>query len=277
MLAFSAVAEEFVYADTKNGIWQYESDTLMVDIRYKHEPAGNISWFEVHVWCSPETPLIAAVTNTDKPGATWKNPLWIARTSKSVLAVNDDFFGYRAYNKETVGLIIRDGRVIYTKTNSKSGVTLPNLDSIALYSDGWAEVYECAEITAETLIDQGVTAVLTFGPILLRDGMINSKLEKHYRPREPRVGFGVVEPYHYAFVIAEGRYDKNNGVNLQWVAEKLKEMGAVNALNLDGGNTSTLVFMGEKINTTNINGSTSNIRNLSSMLIVGYSVLVPEY
>jgi exopolysaccharide biosynthesis protein len=47
-----------------------------------------------------------------------------------------------------------------------------------------------------------------------------------------------------------GREDKYRGVTMDWLADKLVEMGAVNAINLDGGGTCSVVFMGERINHT---------------------------
>lgn len=272
-----ARADERIVKDAENGLWEYETQDLQIRIRRVEDADHKLIWYEVDVRTSDHEPLKAILTNAQKPGTSFKNPVWIARSNRYVLAVNDDYFGDRVYNKETVGLVIRGGKVISTKTYRKSGTILPNLDSMALYPDGRAEPYACGEVSADELIEKGAKDVLSFGPILIRDGMVNEKLQKAYRSAEPRVGFGIIEPHHYVFVVVEGRHGKSRGANLQWLADRLLELGAVNALNLDGGQTSALIFMGEKLNRTGKFGSASKMRNLSSMLAVGYSSEVPDY
>jgi exopolysaccharide biosynthesis protein len=51
---------------------------------------------------------------------------------------------------------------------------------------------------------------------------------------------------------------------------------ATQALNLDGGNTSAMVFMGEKLNANNNKGPDAYVRSISRMIAIGESLLVPE-
>ena len=47
---------------------------------------------------------------------------------------------------------------------------------------------------------------------------------------------------------AFGRRKDAVGVTTPWLAEKLVELGASEAINLDGGNTTCMIFMGDVIN-----------------------------
>ena len=68
-----------------------------------------------------------------------------------------------------------------------------------------------------------------------------------------------------------GRQNQSKGVYLDWLAWKMLELGAQEALNLDGGGTVALVFMGESIN---VKATAS--RNTSHLMSFGTSDLVPE-
>ena len=51
-------------------------------------------------------------------------------------------------------------------------------------------------------------------------------------------------------------------MGLIWVAEKMKELGCTEALNLDGGNSVKLVFMGELVNSDrHYNQTNDNVRH----------------
>ena len=271
-----ALAQNRIVADAQGGIWRYEDETLKVSIQRREDESIPLIWYEAELICSAEQPLIAMVLNETRPGTTFKSPQTISRENKYVLALSDDHFGIRMYNKRTVGVVIRNGTIISDKTNRKSAVILPNLDTMAFFADGRAEVNACAELTAQEFIDKGAVNVLSFGPVLIRDGEINEILYGNFKHTEPRVGFGMIAPYHYMAVVVEGRHSKSKGADLSWLAEKLFELGAQQALNLDGGQTSALVFMGEKLNKTGSSGSGKNVRNVAGLLAVGYSELVPD-
>lgn len=268
--AATPVQETFT-ADEKEGLWRYTAADFKVTIQRKTDSDAKLIWYECDLICSPESPLMAVSSNPKKPGSKFQNPERIAQKNKLVFAVNDDYFGDRVYNGETPGITIRDGKILYKKTYKSGKTSLPNLDVMVIYKDGSLGVYQSKEHTAEEYLDRGAVHACSFGPYLVRGGEINPNLQGRYKNKEPRVAFGMIEPYHYVCVVVEGRHNKSKGTGLEWLADKMKELGAVEALNLDGGQTAALVFMGEKINTTGKFGAKANIRNLSGMLGVGVS------
>lgn len=275
-LTIGAFAEETVIKDPDNGIWSYTSEAIQIDLRRHQDTDLRLVWFEAHLYLSPENPLYTVLSNPDKPGAGFKNPERLARMNDMVFAVNDDYFGDRTYNHETPGIIIRNGEIVREKTYKSGKHSLPNLDTMALLPDGSIEVFESKEKTAQEYLDMGAIDVLSFGPILVRNGVINPLVQDHYKTLEPRTAIGMIEPYHYIIIVVEGRHKKSKGTGLQWVAQRLYDLGAVEAFNLDGGQTCALVFMGEKLNKPNKVGVKNNIRNLSGMIGAGVSDLVLE-
>ena len=63
----------------------------------------------------------------------------------------------------------------------------------------------------------------------------------------------------------------------QWLAERMAELSAVEAINLDGGKTSCLLFMGTKISLSNPDGRVRDGRSVSGLIGLGESGLVPEW
>lgn len=266
----SGLAEE-IGIDAKQGVWRYETEGLSVRIDRRQDPDKKLIWYECELRCSPEKPLLNVFADPARPAKKFQTPEKIAQKNRLVFALSDDYFGDRVYNKKVTGVVIRDGRILCDGVYKTSKKYFPNLDSMAIFGDGSLRVFQHKEHTAEEYLKMGAVHVLSFGPVILRNGEINPALAKENRSLEPRVALGMVEPYHYVALVVEGRHSKSKGVGLPWVAERLKEMGAVEAMNLDGGQTAALVFMGEKINTTGKFGKKSRVRSLNSMLGAGVS------
>jgi exopolysaccharide biosynthesis protein len=58
----------------------------------------------------------------------------------------------------------------------------------------------------------------------------------------------MIEPYHYYFVVVDGRSDYSASINLEDLSKFMADLGCVDAYNLDGGGSSTMVLNGKLIN-----------------------------
>ena len=88
---------------------------------------------------------------------------------------------------------------------------------------------------------------------------------------QPRCAIGMVEPGHYYAVLAEGRIRNISiGVSIAQMAELMQKGGCKEALNLDGGQTAVMLFMGEQISRI---GKT-NARATTEIIGVGHSDLI---
>lgn len=56
------------------------------------------------------------------------------------------------------------------------------------------------------------------------------------------MAIGQTGPLSYVLVLAEGRNKDSEGVTHQELADFMFDLGCVEAFNLDGGNTATMVF-----------------------------------
>jgi exopolysaccharide biosynthesis protein len=75
----------------------------------------------------------------------------------------------------------------------------------------------------------------------------------------------MVEPFHYIGIVVKGEpKSKYAGVHLDWLAEKFREYGCTEALNLDGGGTACMVFNGKVL----VQGD-KTVRPLGSMIAFG--------
>ena len=259
---------EYVFADKDMGLWIYKSSTLSVVIKRFTAQVDKLIWFECDIVCTPDSRLTTYVTPGRIPGKAYTSPIAMARDNNLVLAITDDFFGHRLNENRYTGVVIREGTVIGENTYKSTKEGFPNLEVLAHFEDGTLKCFDSAEYTAQEYLDMGVLNTFAFGPILVSDGQIDPRVldKNYYHYREPRCVLGMIEPYHYAALVVKGRADDSKGIYMDWLAQRILEMGATEALNLDGGNTVALVFMGELLNKPN-----KNMRNVTSVIGFGHT------
>lgn len=275
---------EFVYEDAEKGLWAYLSPTLQVEIIRQDMPEVPHLWYEANVIFKPEEESFRQYMY-ENAKFKWQEiyPETLAQTSRLVFAVNGDYHYSRAKKKWQVGNIIRGGEVLYNYDPKKS-MKFPNVDTLAIRNDGSFSVYAGDEISADELLAQAgpddpafVHDALSFGPYLVRDGQIRFYDGNSADVPEPRTAYGMVEPGHLFFVMVEGKIPKKKdlrgeqGMNLWELAELMYAHGCVEAMNVDGGSTAVMIFMGEKLNRTGKGNSLGKSRNEAELFAVGRS------
>jgi exopolysaccharide biosynthesis protein len=183
----------------------------------------------------------------------------MADSVDAILAINGDYYG-----AQRSGYVIRNG-VLYRDTSSGS-------EDLVVYQDGSFGIVNESEITAQELINEGAWNVLCFGPALVTDGGIavdeNDEVGRAMASN-PRTAIGVMDDLHYVFIVADGRTSENDGLSLYELAELMQSLGCTTAYNLDGGGSSSMVFLGEVINNP-VNGRKSSERSVSDIVYIGY-------
>jgi len=265
-----APGEEYVYQDEKDGLWIYRAEGLTIEIRRWRETLNKMVWYEAEIWASEAVPLTSVIS----PGRRFMLPAKLARASGSVLAVTDDFYGYRVSQKTTVGVVIRGGEILADKTYRADMPRYPNLEVLALFADGSMKTFLSNAHTAREYLEMGVTDTFAFGPILVSEGQPGPHMgdDTYYHYREARCALGMIEPYHYLLLVTDGNVSKTGtrGAYLTWLGERMLARGATEAINLDGGGTTALVFMGNLLNNTG-----KGKRSVTSMITFGTSDQVP--
>ncbi len=270
---------EFIHRDDENGLYIYIDSTLRIVIRRLYDP--NLSdkrhplvWFDAEIWCdvaAGELP-VTRMANAEKPNSTKMTVAENALQHKAVFATSTDYYIYRIKQPYPTGIEIRNGEVLFDDRftdPAKVETRFPNYDTLAFFPDGHVESHPCYEWSAQDYLDHGAYDVFSFGPCLVRDGELTERATNSNDAYNPRLGFGMVEPGHYVMILCEGRVKRSKGVQWQRFAEMLQERGCRIAVNLDGGQTAVMAFMGEKLNEVDVN--VKNGRETNEILTFGIS------
>lgn len=258
--------EETVVFDNDSGRYAYRSDTLSVEIqRYDIRNVNDepVRYFVAHVRMRSEDAFRPGFGNYRENGDDPTDPFVMARRYQAVLAISgDNMINFDVKNK---GVIIRNGTVYLDSRNGSTMVLTP--DGMRMYS------LPSRSTDAEALVNAGIRHSFSFGPVLISGGVINEEAIKHYLAGyNPRVGVGLAEEGHFVVIVVEGRVGKySRGVRMEEFAQLFSEQGCTEAYNLDGGASSSMLFMGEYINRR----MPDQYRNVPDLLMWGYSELVP--
>jgi hypothetical protein len=144
------------------------------------------------------------------------------------------------------------GIVISTAPATKEATQLlalaPGTEMNLHWTVGWTNVFD----------------IVAGGPVLLRDGNVVVSCPPACGS-DPHTGVGVTASGEIIFVVIDGRQARwSRGVTLVRFAKIMRDLGAVSALNLDGGGSSTMVVEGEVVNRP----SDGSERNLSNALVI---------
>ena len=171
----------------------------------------------------------------------------MALLNRAMLAVNGDYYG-----NTNEGVVIRNG-VIYRANPT-------DCDVCVLYYDGTMQVMPGESFSVEEAIAQGAWQAWTFGPALLdTDGSVLTSFASTGRiiSANPRTAIGYYEPGHYCMVVVDGR-GESAGITLPDLSQLFSDLGCTAAYNLDGGNSSIMVWNGEVINNPSGGGRESS-------------------
>lgn len=183
----------------------------------------------------------------------------IADENNAVLAINGDYYGARQS-----GYVIRNSK-LYRNTSR-------DRDALVIQKNGEFKFVSESETSAEQLLQAGALQVFSFGPVLLNNSEISVGENEEVgmaMASNPRTAVGYLGNNHYVFVVSDGRTSESAGLSLYELASFMKEIGVVDAYNLDGGGSSTMVFKGEIINNPTTNGHSNQERAVSDIIYIG--------
>ncbi len=183
----------------------------------------------------------------------------MADENNAVLAINGDYYGARQS-----GYVIRNSK-LYRNTSG-------DRDALVIQKNGEFKFVSESETSAEQLLQVGALQVFSFGPVLLNNSEISVGENEEVgmaMASNPRTAVGYLGNNHYVFVVSDGRTSESAGLSLYELASFMKEIGVVDAYNLDGGGSSTMVFKGEIINNPTTNGHSNQERAVSDIIYIG--------
>ena len=201
-----------------------------------------------------------------------------ARTSARVV-VNAGFFRTDTEPPQHIGLLVIDQVLIqpplmsilyeeqrYYVARAALGLMLDGSADVAWVTGHEGVLYErpgppqnaphapAAKPEVESLIAWPVRDAVAGGPVLVDAGevRITSYEEVFFGTASdeahPRSAAGVTAAGELIVMVVDGRQRESRGVDLRELAELMRDVGCIEALNLDGGGSSTLVVDGALVN-----------------------------
>lgn len=175
-----------------------------------------------------ETPLKEGLTQTTSGQAAAAQ-----MNGKNVLAaVNADFFNINnATLIQPAGVTIKDGELL---SPYYEGDNVNRSYFFGVLQDGTAVIGDEETFrSVESSLQQAVGG----GPWLVKEGEVQEVEDQ----RHPRTAVGIKEDGSILLVVADGRSSSSAGLTFAELAQYMKDLGAVEALNLDGGGSSAAV------------------------------------
>ena len=223
----------------------YSSPDLSITVTEVNE--GSLTYYVADIYVRDITCFRTALAE-DTYGSGFRDSIGtMAALNGALLAVNGDYYG-----NTNEGVVIRNG-VIYRANPT-------NCDVCVLYYDGTMKVMPGSSFSVEAAVEDGAWQAWTFGPALLdSSGETISAFSSTNRiiSANPRTAIGYYEPGHYCLVVVDGRGD-SSGITLPGLSRLFYDLGCTAAYNLDGGNSSIMVWGDEVINNPSGGGRESS-------------------
>lgn len=166
----------------------------------------------------------------------------MAKRFQAVLAINGDYFNYHSQ-----GIVVRNGKTLRNAPH-------PGRDTLIVDDQGDFTILSPTTKEAWNAFDGTVMHAFCFGPGLVIDGVALTDLDtvavdSGKDKKTQRMAISQTGPLSYLILVCEGpEQDDSVGFDLLQMAALCKEMGCINAYNLDGGSSATLVLDNQKIN-----------------------------
>ena len=208
---------------------------------------GNVTYYLADIYVRDIMCFQTALAS-DTYGSGFRDSIaGMAALKGALLAVNGDYYG-----NTSEGVVIRNGTIYRANAT--------DCDVCVLYYDGTMKVMPGSSFSVEEAVADGAWQAWTFGPALLGSGgetLTNFSSPNRIIAANPRTAIGYYEPGHYCLVVVDGR-GESAGITLPQLSELFHELGCSAAYNLDGGNSSIMVWEDEVINNPSGGGRESS-------------------
>lgn len=163
--------------------------------------------------------------------------------------------------KNELQIAILDGKIINKTTGSLTVpskgfvITGPNKDNFKKLNIG-----DPITILSKTVSSvPNIKHAIGGGPYLIKNGDIfidshNENFSISPHSRDPRTAVGITADNHVLLVTVDGRQKGSVGMSFYQLAQFLKSLGAVEAMNFDGGSSTQMGLMGRMVNRPTVRG-----------------------
>lgn len=194
-----------------------------------------------HIAVIYEPSRIELITSGNKSGEKLEN---MSKTNDAILGINAG--GFVDYGNDDggtpVGVVIKDGKLVNNIRNpiSTGGIAGFNKENVLVLTKG----------TAQEALNQGIKNAVEFGPFLMVNGTPMKVYGNGGGGRASRTVLAQRKDGIVLFIVIDGENIWLNpaskvGADMNDLIELLTKYGAYNAINLDGGSSSSLTVNGK--------------------------------
>ena len=174
-----------------------------------------------------------AAVDPEKPATTTSK---FAERYGAYIAINAGYFNMRTLYPATY---VKDGGEVEGSTAPNE---LPRVNGVVAFKGHRIDIFSCNPDEYDAKC-KGYDEALACGPVLIEDGVVKGDWPEtsFYISRHPRSIIGTTKDGMVYMIDIDGRWHgKAEGATIPETAEIARMFGLVNALNLDGGGSSTL-------------------------------------
>lgn len=231
---------------------EYQDPTLHVTIETGRK--DNCDYWVARIKIGHPSQLRTAAAAGFENDFTMKGVI-LARRQNAVLAINGDYYSYYQY-----GYILRQGKEFRDKLRAER-------DVLAIDENGDFHIFYTPEKNSmqPVMKNKKLINVFHFGPSLVVNGQVDS-LEASYwlapESKRQRMCIAQTGELEYMALCCAGPLRGSEGMTLLQFAQLAQELGAQTAYNLDGGDSTMMIFKGQKINDV----ENKNTRDISDII-----------
>lgn len=234
--------------------WHYEDPTITVHIttdRFKKGGLGCAYWVaDVKI---QDASQLRTLSDKGFDKTSRVKGLSLASRAHPALAINGDYYCYTG-----APFVLRQGQLFVD-------LLVGDLDVLAVDEDGDFHVYhkpKMGDIPFVTVDGEKVYEVdgkkiinaFYFGPILVENGQVNTNFERrkdmNIDDSRQRMAICQVGPLEYKCICCAGPARGNLGLTMAEFAKLCAQQDVQTAYNLDGGDSTMLIFNGQRVNDT---------------------------
>lgn len=177
------------------------------------------------------------------PAETADSTSALGEKAGALAAINGSYFDVE---KLTPTTFVKDSGIV--KGNTTTDETF-RVDGLFGTDGRWMRIWRGKPENCETY-SKGYDEALAAGPLLLSDGreIVNVwPSGKFYQQRHPRSIIGTDDQGYIYFMVIDGRFQEGIGATIEETAKLARIVGMTEAINLDGGGSSTLWLGGKGV------------------------------
>lgn len=209
-----------------------------------------------------------------------------SRQHHGILAINGGYFS----DKTSVSLLVSDGHLIspgLTPEVNRGAFVLREGKPQILWTRAPDERSAPMIYPSASSLENGkkfhVSQAIGGGPVLIKEGAVEVTATEEgfggsHLLRHPRSAIGIKDEHTLLLMVVDGRQPSSAGVTLPELAGIMRSVGAVEAVNLDGGGSSVMVAADEVVNIPSDipNGDRNNLRQSASALVLSQMIRPEE-